>query len=84
MSTDLMNSREYNIRFARRRGAGFNADNLPIVITSDSWADYLNWCEINPDIASPVETTTGQVIWIQAADCGADCKCALEWWVEKD
>jgi hypothetical protein len=74
----------YIIRFARRLNSGINGANVPIAVTAQSWDDYLAQIETDPDDPCPLITTTGQVVWVQAADCGADCKCALEWWEEKD
>lgn len=69
---------EYEIKFAYRAGKR-GAANLPIAFTGKSWRAYDVRRAENPEIEMILVTTTGEKVWVRRADCGAGCRCALEW-----
>ncbi len=71
-------SSDYVIRFASRAGRK-GAKNLPLTFAKAAWAKVEDFEHGVPDRWTPVTTLAGNIIEVRRADCGAGCRCALEW-----
>lgn len=74
----LLEGEDYVIRFAFRAGRP-GAENLPLTFAKDAWRKIEDHDRPVPDRWTPITTLAGNLIEVRRADCGAGCRCALEW-----
>lgn len=75
--TVQLETRDYVIRFAYRRGDPDS--NLPIAFDPGDWYQWETLARQDDSRWQAIQTVTGQAIELRRADCGAGCRCALEW-----